>query len=138
MPEVWQRLQEHFGGVSRSEVLQAARGCIDMVYTWDDVAHQHGLIMSPALWRQHILPRHRRLDAAIRAFGVKIMYHSCGAIYPLIPALASELGIDVLNPLQPRADGMDLERIKREFGATLAFHGGIDIQHALPREANQG
>ena len=42
------------------------------------------------------------------------------------------MGIDVLNPLQPRAAGMDLARIKREFGARLAFHGGVDIQHTLP------
>ncbi len=120
-----------------TRVLEAARGRIDMVYTWDDVAHQHGLIMSPALWRQHILPRHQRLNAAIRAFDVKIMYHSCGAIYPLIPALVRELGIDVLNPLQPRADGMDLARIKREFGSKVALHGAIDIQHTLPHGTPQ-
>ncbi|OQY22190.1 MAG: hypothetical protein B6I34_06265 [Anaerolineaceae bacterium 4572_32.1] len=43
------------------------------------------------------------------------------------------MGIDVLNPLQPRAAGMDMARIKSEFGGRLAFHGGIDIQHTLPR-----
>ncbi|HOQ98393.1 MAG TPA: uroporphyrinogen decarboxylase family protein [Anaerolineae bacterium] len=118
-------------------VLQAAQGRIDMVYTWDDVAHQHGLLLSPALWRQCILPRHRRLNDAIRAFGVRIMYHSCGAISPLIPALIDELGIDVLNPLQPCADGMDLTRIKEEFGGRVAFHGGVDIQHTLPHGTPQ-
>lgn len=115
-----------------TRVLEAAQGRIDMVYTWDDIAHQHGPLMSPALWRRHILPRHQRLIAAIRPFGVKIMYHSCGAIYPFIPALIEEMGIDVLNPLQPRADGMDLARIKAEFGQRLSFHGGVDIQRTLP------
>ena len=61
------------------------------------------------------------------------MYHSCGAIYPLIGALADEMGIDVLNPLQPRAAGMDAARIKREFGNRLSFYGAVDIQRTLPR-----
>ena len=60
------------------------------------------------------------------------MYHSCGAIFPLIGPFIEEMGIDVLNPLQPRAVGMDMARIKTEFGDRLSFHGGIDIQHTLP------
>ncbi len=115
-----------------TRLLRATGERIDMVYTWDDVAHQHGLMVSPAMWRRHILPRHLRLNAAIREFNVKLMYHSCGAIYPLIPALIEEAGIDVLNPLQPRAAGMDMSRIKEEFGRRISFHGGVDIQHTLP------
>jgi len=115
-----------------TRLLEAGAGRIDMVYTWDDIAHQQGLFMSPAMWREYILPRHKRLNAAIRAFDVKLMYHSCGAIYPLIPDLIRELGIDVLNPLQPRAKGMDLPRIKTEFGKQVAFHGGVDLQRILP------
>jgi uroporphyrinogen decarboxylase len=117
-----------------TRVLEAADGLIDMVYTYDDVGMQNGLMLSPQMWRTFILPWHQRLNAAIRRASdtVKIMYHSCGAVYPLIGPFVEEMGIDVLNPLQPRASGMDLARIKREFGARLAFHGGIDIQHTLP------
>jgi uroporphyrinogen decarboxylase len=118
-----------------SRVLEAADGLLDMVYTYDDVGIQSGLMMSPQMWRTFILPRHQRLNAAIRRYPVKIMYHSCGAIYPLIGAFADEMAIDVLNPLQPRAASMHLARIKREFGGRLAFHGGIDIQHTLPHGA---
>jgi uroporphyrinogen decarboxylase len=60
------------------------------------------------------------------------MYHSCGAVFPLIGPFVDEMGIDVLNPLQPRAVGMDLARIKAEFGDRLSFHGAIDIQQTLP------
>ncbi|MFZ5918346.1 MAG: uroporphyrinogen decarboxylase family protein [Chloroflexota bacterium] len=116
-----------------SRVLEAADGLMDMVYTYDDVGIQSGLMLSPGMWREFILPRHRRLNAAIRRYPVKIMYHSCGAVFPLIGAFADEMGIDVLNPLQPRAAGMDMARIKREFGGRLAFHGGVDIQHTLPQ-----
>jgi uroporphyrinogen decarboxylase len=117
-----------------TRVLEAAGGLIDMVYTYDDVGMQTGLMMSPRMWREFILPRHQRLNAAIRRASetVKIMYHSCGAVSPLIEAFVQDMGIDVLNPLQPRAAGMDLRRIKQTFGHHLAFHGGVDIQHTLP------
>jgi uroporphyrinogen decarboxylase len=105
-----------------------------MVYTYDDVGIQGGLLMSPRMWRKYVLPRHQRLNAAIRScrYPVKIMYHSCGAVYPLIGAFVDEMGIDVLNPLQPRAAGMDMRRIKAEFGDRLSFHGAIDLQKTLP------
>jgi uroporphyrinogen decarboxylase len=115
-------------------VIEAAGGLLDMVYTYDDVGMQEGLLLSPRMWRQFILPRHQRLNAAIRSarYPVKIMYHSCGAVFPLIGAFANEMGIDVLNPLQPRAAGMDMQRIKADFGDRVSFHGAIDIQHTLP------
>ncbi len=105
---------------------------IDLVYTFDDVAVQNGLLMSPKMWRQFILPHHQRLNEVIKGYGLKILYHSCGAIYPLIGALIDDMHIDVLNPLQPRARWMDMETIKREFGGRIAFHGGIDLQQTLP------
>jgi uroporphyrinogen decarboxylase len=115
-------------------VIEAAGGHLDMVYTYDDVGTQHGLLLSPQMWRRYVLPRHQRLNAAIRAaaYPVRIMYHSCGAIYPLIGPFVDEMGIDVLNPLQPRAARMDLRRIKADFGDRVSFHGAIDIQRTLP------
>jgi uroporphyrinogen decarboxylase len=115
-------------------VIKAAGGLLDMVYTYDDVGIQNGLLLSPRMWRKYILPRHQRLNAAVRAtkYPVKIMYHSCGAVFPLIGAFVDEMGIDVLNPLQPRAAGMDMARIKAEFGNRLCFHGAVDIQRTLP------
>jgi uroporphyrinogen decarboxylase len=120
-----------------TRVLQAAEGRIDMVYTWDDLAHQHGLLISPSMWRRYILPRHQWLNVHIRAFNVRIMYHSCGAIHPLVGELVRDVGIDVLQSLQPRADGMDLAALKSQFGSRLCFHGGIDIQETLPHGTPQ-
>jgi uroporphyrinogen decarboxylase len=136
-PEVACAIMDRFTDIyieNTVRVIGAAGGALDMVYTYDDVAMQNGLLLSPRMWRRYILPRHLRLNAAIRAaqYPVKIMYHSCGAIYPLIGPLVDEIGIDVLNPLQPRAAGMDMARIKDEFGDRLAFHGAVDIQHTLP------
>jgi uroporphyrinogen decarboxylase len=136
-PEVAGAIMDHFTDLyiaNTLRVVEAAGGLLDMVYTYDDVGMQSGLLLSPRMWRKYILPRHQRLNAAIRSAGhpVKIMYHSCGAVYRLIGPFIDEMGIDVLNPLQPRAAGMDASRIKAEFGQRLSFHGGVDIQQTLP------
>jgi len=105
---------------------------IDMVYTYDDVAIQNGLLMSKQMWRNHILPFHQKLNTEIRKYDVKILYHSCGSVYDLIDPFIDEMQIDVLNPLQPRAAKMDMQKIKSNFGNRVSFHGGIDIQETLP------
>ena len=65
------------------------------------------------------------------AAGVKFMLHSCGAIRPLIPDLIA-LGVDVLDPIQVAAHGMEPAALKRDFGDRLAFHGGMCTQRTLP------
>jgi len=62
---------------------------------------------------------------------VKLAYHSCGSILPIIPDLI-DIGLEVLNPIQPGAQGMDLGRLKGEYGQRLAFFGGVDEQTILP------
>jgi uroporphyrinogen decarboxylase len=59
------------------------------------------------------------------------MAHSCGAIRPIIPDLIA-LGIDMLDPIQVAAEGMEPAALKRDFGDKLAFHGAICTQHTLP------
>ena len=71
-------------------------------------------------------------DVVHRA-GVKMMFHSCGAVREVIPELIS-CGVDILNPLQPAAKGMEPAGLKRDFGSKIAFHGGIDIQYLLPQK----
>lgn len=112
--------------------MQKAGDFYDMVYTYDDVAAQTALLMSKDMWAEFVKPYHQRLNKTIKKYGKTIMYHSCGAVYDLIEDLAA-LPIDVLNPIQPLAKGMDMQKIKNHFGKTLCFHGGIDIQFTLPR-----
>ena len=109
----------------------------DLVYTYDDIAGQNSLLISKDTWKEFIKPCHEKLNKVIRdECGKIVMYHSCGAVYDMIPLLM-ELPIDVLNPLQPAARGMDLGLIKKNYGAKLCFHGGIDIQHVLPHGSRQ-
>ncbi|MBI2841827.1 MAG: hypothetical protein HYX78_00335 [Armatimonadetes bacterium] len=112
-------------------MLQAVDGRADMLYTADDIGAQRGLIISLDMWRKHVMPRQAAFnDHFKRKYGVKIFYHSCGAIEPLIPYLI-DIGVDILNPLQFSAEGMNPNDIKAKYGDKLTFHGGIDVQTTL-------
>ena len=113
------------------KVLEAADGRVDIAWTWDDVGTQGGPMISPRMWEKLVKPHHVRLNQALKQYGAKIMYHSCGSIRPFIDGFV-DMGVEILNPLQPRAEGMDLKWIKATYGNRLSFHGGMDIQHTLP------
>ena len=101
----------------------------------DDLGSQDRLLVRAELYRKFLKPRHTRLFGFIRkqaAVPVKVFFHSCGAIAPIIPDLI-ESGVDVLNPIQVSAKGMDTRALKAQFGADLTFYGGgIDTQTILP------
>ena len=62
----------------------------------------------------------------------KTFKHSCGAMFPLLPALV-DCGFDILNPVQCSAVGMEPKRLKAEFGDRFVFWGaGVDTQKTLP------
>jgi uroporphyrinogen decarboxylase len=112
--------------------LAAAGDTIDIVFFGDDYGTQQNMIISLRMWRQMIKPRLARLIHAIKnQANVRYQHHSCGAIAPILPDLI-EIGVDILNPLQPSAQGMDLPNIKSEFGNRLVLHGAIDQQGTLP------
>jgi len=128
--EIMERLTNHFVELTR-RVLEAAKGQIDIVYTWDDLGTQLGPLVSPRMWEEQIKPHHIRLNKVIKKYGARVMYHSCGSIIDFIDGFI-DMGVDILNPLQPRAEGMDLQWIKTTYGKQLSFHGSMDIQQTLP------
>ncbi len=107
---------------------------IDVVCEMDDFGHQQSLWVSAAMFRRLIKPRYAELFSFIKKrYGKKILLHSDGAIYPLIPDII-EMGVEILNPIQVGAQGMgDTGKLKKEFGDALSFWGGgVDIQRILP------
>ncbi|ADK80305.1 uroporphyrinogen decarboxylase family protein [Sediminispirochaeta smaragdinae] len=112
--------------------LSAGGDLIDMVYFYDDVASNSNLLISKDMWNQFIRPRHEKIIAVAKRYDKSIMYHSDGALRMLLPELI-DMGIDVLNPIQPDAAGMALRGLKDDFGDRLCFHGGIDIKETLPK-----
>jgi len=106
---------------------------VQLVREVDDMAGQEALLVSPGMYRELIKPRHRRLFEAQREYFPEPFYvHSDGAIYDIIPDFL-EIGVDILNPIQLTAKGMDAGKLKREYGKDLTFWGGgVDTQHVLP------
>lgn len=101
----------------------------DCIAVSDDYGSQHGMLISPAHWREFIKPCLKSIYSLAKENGYKVFHHSCGNIYQIIPDFI-ELGLDILHPMQPEA--MNIRKIKNEFGDKLTFCGGIPTQSLLP------
>ncbi len=112
--------------------LEAVGDLVDVVSTADDVADQRGPQMSLRMYRSLIKPRHARYLRQIRDMtDATLLYHSCGSVVDLLPDFV-DMGIQVLNPVQVTARGMDPAALKAQWGDELAFCGAIDTMHVLP------
>lgn len=116
--------------------LKALDQPIDMIWLGDDVGMQECMLMSPELWRKYLKPRMAKLIREYKAKrpDILVAYHSCGYIEPVIEDLI-EIGLDVLNPIQPLA--MDPAVIKQKYGKKLSFWGAICVQKTLPHGTEQ-
>ena len=115
-------------------VLPQLGDSIDIVGEADDLGGQTRPLFSPATYRALVKPLHRELFEFLHArSGARVFFHSCGSVRELIPDLI-EIGVDVLNPVQVSAAGMDTAGLKREYGRDLVFWGGgVDTQRVLGR-----
>ncbi|MEJ2267337.1 MAG: uroporphyrinogen decarboxylase family protein [Anaerolineales bacterium] len=104
----------------------------DVVGEADDFAGQYRMLISPGMYRRIVKPLHKELFDFIHArTKAKIFFHSCGSIRPVIPDLI-EIGVDIINPVQVSATGMDSAELKREFDKDIVFWGGgVDTQRVL-------
>lgn len=114
-----------------TRIMESAQGMIDLLVTGDDFGSQHGMLCSPGVWRELLLPGFRGFIDIASAHAVPVMHHTCGAVRDIVPDMV-EAGLKVLNPIQPDAYGMDGPGLKRDFGEDLCFHGSISIQRTLP------
>ena len=126
-----ERITDIIAEVTRRLLLEAGDD-IDMVYFYDDIGGNQSLLISKKMWRTFVRPCHQKLIGVAKRHNKQVMYHTDGAVRPLIPDLI-EMGVDVLNPIQPGAAGMEPIGLKRDFGAQLSFHGGVDIVGLLPK-----
>jgi len=105
----------------------------DVVMIGDDLTGQHGPLFSPAFYRNVVKPRQKKLVQHIKSLTTaKVWYHTCGNCVEYIPDLLDN-GVDILNPVQTSAAGMDPTLLKQRFGRDMVFWGGgCDAQHILP------
>ncbi len=113
-------------------MLTACGEYIDMIeLPGDDYASNQSTIISPKMFRSHFKPILKRFVDTVKNYrsDLKVMFHSDGYITPLLADLI-EIGVDVVHPLEP-VEAMDLDQVKQDYGAQLAFLGSIDISHAM-------
>jgi uroporphyrinogen decarboxylase len=111
-------------------MLAEAGDGIDIVYMADDYCSHRGPLFSPATFKEFVVPYLTQLVDIAHRHDKRFLLHVCGAVRPLLPMIV-ECGVDMLEPIQTRADGMDPEALKREFGKDLCFYGGMDLQQVL-------
>lgn len=104
---------------------------VDMVWLGDDIATQQNMMISPAMWRHYFKPRYAKMFEAFKKANpnIKLCYHSCGNLQAVVDDLI-EIGLDVLNPIQPLA--IDPVAFKKRFGDRITMYGAMDVQRILP------
>ena len=123
------RVMEYSIGVAKELIRIGA----DVIWLGDDVGTQQGMMISPKMWRDVFKERLRFVINALKQENpdIKIAYHCCGSYFPIMADLV-EVGVDILNALQPTDVNMDLQHIKETFGSQAVLFGGLDTQGVIP------
>lgn len=114
------------------EFLKETGKFLHAVRVGDDLAMQSGPLMSPGIYRKFIKPYQKEFFNFIKTHtDAKLLYHCCGAVTDLVEDFI-EVGVDILNPVQVSANGMDTKMLKEKFGSRICFWGAVDSQNVLP------
>jgi len=103
---------------------------VDAIMFGDDWGHQQGVIVGPERWRKLFKPRYARIYEAAHARGKIVISHCCGSIADIMPDVI-EIGLDVLESVQPEARGMNPYELKRKWGDKIVFWGGLGSQSTI-------
>lgn len=117
-------------------MLESYGGGIDIVYMADDYCSQQAPLFSPATFQEFVIPYLRELVEITHKYNKKFLLHCCGAVRPLLPMII-DAGVDMLEPIQISATGMDPYGLKKDFGRNLCFYGGVDLQQILSKGTPQ-
>jgi len=105
---------------------------VDVVRCGDDLGGQTGLQISYDHYARFIKPRHAKFFRKVKEMTpAKLMFHSCGSIVDILDDLV-DIGVDIINPVQVTARGMDPAFLKKKYGSKLVFWGGTDSQKTMP------
>lgn len=110
--------------------LKAAQGLVDVVHCAEDLGYQNGLILSPRCFNELLAGYFKEMFEMIHKYNAKVMLHSCGSVFELIPELIN-LGVDILDVIQTSAKDMDIRKLHKEFGRDICFCGSMDVQQVL-------
>ncbi|MBC5649314.1 uroporphyrinogen decarboxylase family protein [Christensenella tenuis] len=104
-----------------------------MMVSGTDFGTQNGPYISKDMFREFYLKPFQKVNGWIHEnTNWKVFFHTCGSIVELLPDLY-EAGVDILNPVQCSAEGMDPVMLKQQWGDRFVFWGGgVDTQKTLP------
>ena len=120
---------DYYFGISE-RIYAAAGDVIDIFFMANDFGSQNGPLLNVELFERFIAPHLKRMCDLARAYNLKTMLHCCGGFRPLIPLLI-KTGFDALHAVQPCCQGMNLAKLKVDFGDKIVFNGAIDSHHVL-------
>jgi uroporphyrinogen decarboxylase len=112
-------------------IFERLPGRVTISYVAEDLGGQDNLLFSPVHIREFILPCVKRMADLVHEAGAFVFHHDDGNCNAVIPDLI-RAGIDILNPIQWRANGMDRDKLKHNHGDQIVFHGAMDNQYTLP------
>jgi uroporphyrinogen decarboxylase len=112
--------------IELQEILFAEEGHPDGIWYYEDMGYKQHPFMSPRMYREIILPGHKRTIGWAKNRNLPVIMHSCGFVEPLVPGII-EAGVDCLQVIEVKA-GMDLLRLYQNYGDRLSFMGGIDVR----------
>lgn len=114
--------------------LELVKACADVpadaILFGDDWGDQRGVILGPERWRRFLKPRWARIYEAVHAQGKLALCHSCGSVADILPDLI-EIGLDVLESVQPEARGMNPYELKQRWGDRITFWGCLGSQSTI-------
>jgi uroporphyrinogen decarboxylase len=104
---------------------------VDGIWFSDDWGYQQGVLLGPMRWRRFIKPHLARMYERVHAAGRHTLSHCCGSVYEIMPDII-EIGLDVLESVQPEARGMNPYELKAAYGSDITFFGGLGSQSTVP------
>ncbi len=130
-PDLINEMYERIYSFATASCIRLVKAGVDMIKITGDIGMQRGLMMSPAVWRKFDKERLGKLISGLKEINpdLKMFMHTDGDVSEIIEDLI-EIGIDILNPIQPEC--MDPAEIKKKYGDRLVLHGAVSLQKTLP------
>ena len=133
-PELLSRLADQVFGFETAAIDDIGRRGVDGIWFFDDWGMERSLFIRPDVWRSFFKPRYAAQFRRIHELGMRVFFHSCGCVWPIIPDLI-EIGVDVLNLEQMQLfkdqSLSGYEHIVQQFAGQVCFTVNVDSQRTL-------
>jgi uroporphyrinogen decarboxylase len=113
------------------QALRAAGGLLDIMHVGEDLGHQQGPLIGMPCFETFFAPRYKAYFEMVHGYGARVMMHMCGCVASFLPRLI-ELGLDILDVVQPATPEMEIGNLGARFGGRLCFCGTLCVQTTLP------